>query len=136
MARKTVRIDIPTGSPDKFSKLANDIKAKHLDLGDDSPFKGSTKVNMTDFIARLKDADDNRKLAQKLAEESESAMQKAQNFYGLGKGQSIDTPGTIYYNIDKIKKVLLIENDENEEALSEWGFNVVVGKSKSPKKKS
>jgi hypothetical protein len=63
-------------------------------------------------------------------------MQQARNIYGTGKGQSINTPNTLFNTLDVIKKTLLLAFNGNEEALNAFGFDVVVGQAKSPAPKN
>lgn len=135
MARRTVRVDVPTKKPEDFSKLLNDIKKQHTLLGDDSPLKDDPDIDMTTFIANLTQADGLRSESESLRNQSENKMQQARTLYGTSTGQSINTPGTLLFACDTIKRALLKKYKGNEEMLSTFGFNVVVGQASSPKSK-
>ena len=135
MSRKTVRIEIPVRKPDDFSKLLNKTLARHTEMGPNSPLFNDSDIDMAAFAARLNRADSLRRESEQLKEKSEEKMQQAKSIYGIAKGQSIDTPGTLYFMVDLIKGALLKKNKGSEEALSTFGFNVVVGQAKSPKPK-
>lgn len=132
MARKTVRITIPSSKPDDFSKLLNNIVTQDTQLGDKSPLKGDSDIDMPDFVTKLAQADNFHQQSENLKAQSEDLMQRAKTIYGTGVGQNINTPGTLYYILDIIKQTLLKKNKGNEDALSRFGFSVVIGQSKSP----
>ena len=132
MARRTVRVEIPVSKPDEFSKLLKNIVERHKQLGDKSPLKNFPKVDMGKYDNKRKDADTDRSESEKLREASEAKMQQARQKYGTDKGQTSNTPETLYNNTVLIKEFLLALNPGTEENLSEWGFNVVVGTAKSP----
>ena len=46
---------------------------------------------------------------------------------GFAEGQTIQTPGTLYYDADVIRGVLIGEHKNDEEALEDYGFNVLMG---------
>jgi len=135
MAKRTVRIKIPVGEPDKFSKLGNDIKKQDADLGAASPLNNDPNFNRADFLAKLAEGDSFREQSEALRGQAETLMEKANNCYGLGKGQTALTPGTVYNYVINSKNYLLPINNTNPEALTLWGYDVVVGTAKSPTKK-
>ena len=132
MARKTIRVAIPHGRPDNFSKLLNKIKTEHARLAKDCPLKSDPDVDMVTFTSKLAAADKLRTLSENLRQQSEDAMQQARSIYGTAKGQNINTPGTLLYDCDMIKKSLLKKYKGNEETLSTYGFDVIIGQAKSP----
>ncbi len=135
MARKTVKVEISLKQPEAFSKLIKDIWTKHAALGNNSPLKNFNKINMPDFNTRRLDADTKRGQAAEFHNKAESINQQAELIYGRAKGQNAETPNTLYNTVTLIRDFLLLQNAGNEESLSEWGFNVVVGAAKGPKKK-
>ena len=62
-------------------------------------------------------------------------MQQARQVLGIDVGQTIDTLGTTYSDVDLIKGRLLNKFKGTEEALSQYGFNVVISTAKAPTKK-
>ena len=136
MARKTIKIEIPLRSPEKFSKMANDLKKKDDDMGANSPLNNNPNFNKTEFASKLSDGDSKRSDSEKLRQQAETVMEQARTAYGTGKGQSAETPGTVYNYVQSAKEYLLSFYRDNPEMLSQWGFDVVVGTAKSPTKKS
>ena len=135
MARKTIRVEIPVKKPNEFSKLLKKISEQHTTLGNASPLANNLKVDMNDFENKRNNADQKRSDAEKLRAQSEQAMKEAQTIYGTAKGQTINTPGTLYNMVGIIRDILLVTYKDNEEELSKWGFNVVIGQARSPKRK-
>ena len=135
MARKTVRTEVPIKNPEVFKKLLDDIWKKHTTLGNASPLNTYSKVSMPAFNTQRTNADGLRTKAADLHKQAENANQQAEIIYGRGKGQTSETPNTLYNSVTLIRDFLLNQNAGNEEALSEWGFPVVVGTAKSPKRK-
>lgn len=136
MARKTVRVPIPIDKPDAFSKLCKNILEKNAELGNSSPLKTFPKFNQVDFNGKLIEGDANRTQSEKLREQAEAKMEQARIYYGTAKGQSVNTPNTLYNYVDVIKNYLLSYYSGAEEKLSEFGFHVVIGSAKSPTKKA
>ena len=136
MAKRNVKITIPKGKPEEFSKLLNTIVKKDNELGADSVLKADSDIDMPLFATDLQSADNIRDQSEAAKAQSETLMQQANNLYGTGKGQDVNTHGTLYFRLDIIKKILLKKYKGNEEMLSNYGFDVVVGQSKSPVKKT
>ena len=135
MARRTVKIEIPIKDPDKFRKLLDDIQKEHVRLAANSPLNNQNKVVMATFDANRQQAGTYRDQAKDLHEEAENINEQAETIYGRDKGQGITTPGTLYRDVNELKKVLVSFHSSNEEALSQYGFNVVIGTARSPKRK-
>ena len=134
MAKRTVKIEIPISTPDKFNKLLAKIIKRHTDLGKDSPLLKFEKIDMKEFTDDDKEANAFRSKSEALKEESEKEMENANNIYGTGEGQTEETPGTLYHQVGLILSHFRGSVYKgNEEAISEWGFNVVIGTAKSPK---
>lgn len=123
MARKTVRTEIPRSKPEDLLSLGDRIVEKHLELGAESPLKDANIVQLT---ASLTDAKGKRKESKKLKETSEKLMEASNVSLGTHKGQTSDTPGTALFHIVGCRDALLSHFRGNEEALSEFGFKVVV----------
>jgi hypothetical protein len=136
MARKTVRVKVPTNKPEDFLKLLGSVLKKHKQMGAKSPLTSLHMVNMKNFETMLTNAEQLRAKAEELRQQSENLMQQANTTIGVAKGQTAHTPNTLYSALVAVRDYLLVLNKGNEEFLSEWGFNVVVGTAKSPKKKS
>jgi hypothetical protein len=133
MSRKNVRVEINTSSPDDFVNQSKLLLKKHKELGDESPLR---ILDMGTFEAKLADADAQREESKTLKNKSEIKMQEAMINLGIGKGQTIDTPGTIYHLLTQSRDLLLSINKGKEEALSEWGLKTVVTTSTPGRKKT
>lgn len=132
MARKTVAVEIPIDKVDEFITLCERVIEKHEDDVKNSPLEDAEIKALKKMVT---DAKKSRKKSQKLRDESEKEMQQARIFLGIDKGQTSQTPGTGYFLVTKFRDELLPKNKGKEEALSEWGFKVVIGTAKSPTKK-
>ena len=132
MARRTVRVDIPIFAPDKLITLCEKAIEKHTALEKNSPLKQSDMDLFSSQVAAGKSLHDQ---ANKMHASAETIMEQARIKLGINEGQTVQTPGTAYFLITKIRDTLLAEHKGAEEALSEYGFNVVVG-SVTPKGKA
>ncbi len=130
MARKTVRIDILTGSPDEIIDLAEKISAQNTKAGKDSPIR--TTLDYPAFDQRTAQAAELRKQAKELAEQSQTLNEQAATLIGNGPGQTGETRGTLLYDITQTRDQLLVSHRGNEQALGEYGFAVVVGTAATP----
>lgn len=135
MARRTTTVKVKVNKPEDFLALCEALLAKHLALGAASPFAAGDLVDMAAFQNRLTQARQKRNEALQYYAMAEAAMAHSRHLIGSHTGQSSDTPGTLFNSTLNIKKILLALNTTNPEALSEWGFDVVVKLAKSPKRK-
>jgi hypothetical protein len=135
MPRKTVRADIPIDNPGKFSDLIKQAWAKHALLGAASPFHNHPDINMTRFQQLMDESLQKRTQAEALYEEAEALMQQSRVLWGNDKGQTINTPDTLYYMLKDIKQLLLVKHQGVEQSLEGWGFNVVISLSQVGRKK-
>ena len=123
--RKTIRVDIPINSPDDMNDLGAGIIARDTALGQNSPLD-VPEIDMADLTAKhtlFKD-----KLTESRAKDSEgqAATLNANNIMGTGKQQNVQTAGTIYNLIARVRDKLLLVHETEEEELSTYGFNVVI----------
>jgi len=121
--RRTSRIELPIGKPDKFLSLCKDITKKHEAMGAASPLH---HLDMEDFKTKTTTAFSKLKEGRKLHLDSDPETEKAYQLIGIGKGQNLQSEGSIYFSINKIKKTLLGFYKGAEEQLQLWGFNVVI----------
>jgi hypothetical protein len=135
MPRKTVRADIPIDNPRKYTELIKQAWAKHTLLGASSPFHNHPDVNMSRFQQLMDEALQKREQAEALYEEAEALMQESRRLFGNDKGQTINTPDTLYYMLKSMKQLLLVKHQGVEQALEGWGFNVVISTSQVGRKK-
>ena len=124
MTKRTVRVEIPYRKPDKMMLLGETIKNKHEELAELSPLLPVNKMDV--FTTKLGQAGSLRNESIALRAQSESKMEEAKVNMGIAPGQSKDTPDTMYNLMLKVRDVLLLTYQGNEEKLSEWGFDVIV----------
>ena len=132
MARKTVRIDVPTNSPDDLIVLGKKVLLKHTASGAVSPLD---TAKMAKLQTAVTSADGNNNTAKDLDGEAQRLRQLRDTSLGVSIGQTVETRDTVLNLVTYARNQLLIANDGNEEALSGYGFNVVVGTAKNPAKK-
>lgn len=120
---RRIKVNIPRTSPDKLMHLGEAIIAKHNAPGSDSPLDDEEvgELETRVIAARLLEQQ-----AKDLHEEGENLNEQADTLLGIAKGQSLQTKGTVYYLIDDVRDKLLLVHEDNEEALSEYGFKVVI----------
>jgi hypothetical protein len=135
MARKAVRIDIPTKNPSKYTKLIERVCQKHTELGASSPLLNHPRIDMVDFEAKKTQALALRKEAIELYQRAQARMEESRVLLGTNAGQSINTEGTLYFTLDLIRGVLKGVFMGIEEGITEWGFHVVIRMAKARKAK-
>lgn len=124
MAKTNVKVDIPSNRPDDLIILGDTIEKKNTELADASPLKS---LNMAALKAGLTAAKAKREEASMLHKRAEKLNQEANLALGLGESQNSKTPDTVLNIIISARDVLLGINRGKEEALNDWGFNVVNG---------
>ena len=124
MAKRTVRKPIPRDKPEKMIEIAQKLIRKNKEMGEDSPLKS---LDMTLFEENFTVAVENREQSIALRRESEALMQKSKNALGTDIGQNMNTPDTVYNFIALCRDLLSVTYRGNEEQLSTWGFDIVVG---------
>lgn len=129
MARKTVRVDIPTSSPESLMNLGQSILKKHTDDGDASPLD---KDKMSKLSAALAIAAPQNQAAKDADAVAQKARQTRDQALGTADGQTAYTKDTALNLITYARDLLLVEDEGEEESLTAYGFNVVVGSAKSP----
>ena len=129
MARKTVRVDIPTGSPETLMSLSQSILKKHTADGDASPLDNDKMVKLG---AALGIAVPQNQAALDADGVAQKARQVRDQALGVADGQTVYTKDTALNLVTYARDELLVENEGQEEALTGYGFNVVVGSAKNP----
>ncbi len=122
--KRTVVVDMPTDSPEKFIDLCLDIVAEHTNLGVASPLTG--KVDMTFFATTITQANTNFTDAETLRKAKEAKHAQALTWAGYAPGQNSETPGTGYNLLCNMRDLLLVTYSDIPEELTLWGFKVVV----------
>jgi hypothetical protein len=133
MARITVRVDLPTGNPEKLIKLAQKISAKHLS---DLPNSPLNVEEMTKLAAAAGLAETAHSESEKHNGLAQSYRQARDSGLGIADGQTIRTPETALNLIAHARDQLLVKYEGLEEKLTEYGFDVVIGTAKSPTRKN
>jgi hypothetical protein len=129
MARKTVRVDIPINRPDDLIKLAEDLKQQHDKPEAHSPLDPAEATAMS---ARATLAKQKRSAAADHQAQAQRLHEEASTLLGTAPGQTSQTPDTLHHDLTGFRDALLVEHRGTEEALSAYGFNVVVGTAASP----
>ena len=129
MARKTIKIELPTGSPDELIALAEGIKEHHLSLGSGAELDNAVANSPADKAAVAKAK---RKKAEELNLQAESLRQEAATILGIAPGQTAETKDTVLYEVTGIRDELLLKHRGNEQALGEYGFDISNGTAKTP----
>ena len=136
MARTTIKVELPSGKPDDFVKLTENILKEHDKREAATP--GSSPIP-TKYITPLRvlliSAKKDRGDAKNLAAQSQQLLEKSANTLGLGTGQTSRTEGTGLNLVGLVRDSLLTEYSGNENAMEPFGFKVVVGTAAGPKKK-
>ena len=132
MARKTVKVDIPDGSPHALLELIDKILEKHNKDPQNSPLD---EEDVKILEAMQKEGAPMRKKAKELDEEKQALNNQVSQLLGIGKGQNRETPGTGGFAVTGVRDTLLKKYRGIEENLSQYGFNVVIGEAKSPIRK-
>lgn len=132
MSRKTVRIELPDGSPDDLIILGKKLTDKHAELGADSPLD---ETRMTKLAAALGIASQNNDAAKAADGVAQKARLARDTALGMAPGQNAQTKDTVLKLVAKSRDELLLAHEDNEEALTEYGFTVVVGTAKAPTRK-
>ena len=133
MARKTVRINVPNNRPDALLKLGRKVSDKHSELGANSPLHTG---KMTDLGTAITAAEAQHKAAKDFEAKAQAAYQERDRLLGVADGQTIQTPKTGLNLITYARDQLLIAHAGNEEMLTGYGFDVVVGSAKNPVRKA
>jgi hypothetical protein len=110
-------------------KLGQAIVDKDKADGDASPLDEKKIAALSAALAvavpQDKAANDADAVAQKARQTRDQAL-------GTADGQTAYTQGTALNVITYVRDQLLVTNEGQEEALSAYGFNVVIGSAKSP----
>ncbi len=131
MSRKTVRVKIPKGQPDRLIQLANDILAKHASEGANSPLDPGKLTRLQEIVSEADRFHANAKRQLALAHKS---YQRRDDLLGTGVSQSIDSPDTALNLIGYVRDQLAIHCARREQELGEYGFDISLGAARSPQR--
>lgn len=120
---RRVRVNIPRTNPDKLMHLGEAIITKHNTPGSGSPLDDGEVAELQTAVAAARLLEQE---AEELHEAGENINEQADTLLGIAKGQSLQTEGTVHYLIADVRDKLLLVHEDNEEALSEYGFKVVI----------
>lgn len=121
--KRSVKVEINESKPGDMVDLAEKVLAKHKEMGTSSP---ANSLDMTTFEQNLKLGKDKRAEAKHLHDEAEKLNQQANIYLGIGPGQSVTTPGTVYSGLARLRDVLLGIHKGQEKNLNEWGYEVII----------
>jgi hypothetical protein len=137
MAKVITRIPLHRNKPDKFIQLMKDVVARHEADGVASPLNSAPWIDMPAFKLKLQQAETLREESIAARIIAEEKMNQARQILGTGAGQTIFTKGSLYYELELIKRHLMGKYREYPEGMSKHGFDVVIGTAKGvgrPKK--
>jgi hypothetical protein len=129
MARKTVRVDVPSSKAERLLQLGKDILDMHNDPNSNSPLNPAKVAKLQSAVSI---ADSNHTEAKQHEAQAQSGRQVRDTALGIADGQTAQTPDTVLFHVTDARDVLLNAYRGNEEKLSEFGFNVRIGTAKSP----
>ncbi len=131
MSRKTVRVDMHKGSPEALLRLANDIVAKHIGDGASSPLSQAKLSRLQELVnaANAANAD-----ARNHDAEAQARRQQRDNVLGLAPGQTAVSRDTVLNLVSYVRDYLRIHSEGHEDTLEKYGFGVVVGSAKTPRR--
>lgn len=132
MSRRTVRIEIPTGSPDDLIKLCQDFLTKNTADGESSALDAA-KVAV--LAAKTTPAGTKNASAKQFDAQAQTLRQDRDTLLGLADGQTAETPGTALNALVYLRDQLELKYRGSEETLGQYGFKVVIGSAKSPTRK-
>ncbi len=132
MARKTKKIIIPINNPDDMFRLLEAVSAKNEQM---VPITPLGKYNMSDFSAKTLQAKRAKAEARDLDRKAQARHQDSDSIIGSAPGQSVQTEGTLYNSLTRMRDTLLDFYNQDAEQLGQWGFTVVTGEAKSPTRK-
>ena len=133
MSRRTVRVEIPVNSPEALMVLLAAILAREEDPTG-TPEADPAQISK---LAALQSAVQiPHTKAKALDAQAQTLRQQRDTKLGVAAGQNMETPDTALNLITRVRDALLVKYHGNEEALSNWGFNVIVGEAKAPTRKA
>lgn len=120
MNRKA-KISIPR-EVDAMLKLAQDVLAKHEEMGASSPLH--SHVDMEAFATLVQEAALKQREALRLRRQAEKLTQLRNQLLGIEKNQTTETPGTILTQLVAIKTILAGVHHGRVQVLGDFGFSV------------
>ena len=129
MARKTIKIEIPIGSPDDMITLAEGIVAHNTELGAGAKLDSDEVTELKDKAALAKAK---RKKSAELKAQAATLDDEAAALIGIAPGQDAQTEDTVLYRVVGFRDELLTEHRGNEQTLGEYGFKISIGTAKTP----
>ena len=135
MARKTIRVEVPVENPSSLIGLCLAIVKRHKKPGSTSPITDDS-VKIDEFESKAKEAGTLQTEIDDMERTLQEKIGQRDQLLGIADGQNSQTKGTLHFETLQIRDILLGANRGNENALEPWGFGVVLGEAKSPKKKA
>ena len=145
MARKTVKIEIPINNDDEMIKLAEAILKRNSQPAPPAPPAPPAaaaavdtplvKYDMKDFGEKTTTGKARKTKSREYDKLSQGENEQAKKLIGSLDGQTVNTKGTIYNYVTRMRDTLLDFYEDDAEQLGQWGYKVVTGEAKSPKRK-
>ncbi len=131
MSRKIVRVNVPRSQPDRLIELAGKILAQHEADGAKSPLAAERMSTLQELV---KEARSLNSKAADLAAQASGTRHRRDQVLGIADGQTSGNVNTLL-NLVKYARVQLgIHFEGHEQSMETYGFNVVVGSAKSPRR--
>ena len=124
MSKKTVRVEIPKGQPDRLIQLAKDIMAKHGREGANSPLDPGKLSRLEELVSKAAGLHAEARL---LAGRSHAATESRNDLLGIGVDQVAASNDTVLNLVTYVRDQLAIHHRRNEQQLSDYGFEVTLG---------
>lgn len=124
MARQDVSVELPVGNAGETAILLGKIAARNTALAGSSPIQND--FNWPSVAAKVTGINLLVTEATEADRKSQSLHYSALSLLGTAPSQNLQTPGTLYPMVVKVRDILLVKYQTNPEEMSVWGFNVVV----------
>ncbi len=124
------RVSLPNRSPYDILDAAKKCVARHKELSKDSPLNS---FDMKTFETYGKEADGYITYSNKYHDDAESVSERLNDLLGFAKDQNIRTKGTMYYNVARIRDLLLALYYGHEKQIEDWGFKIIISTTKKTK---
>ena len=136
MAKTTIRVELPTSSPDLLVALLETLLTEHdkreAETPGSSPLKAEDIVKLRPIVTGAK-AD--RLKAKNLTAQAAALTEESNKALGLAAGQNQRVENTGLYYAAQLRDSLLVTYRGRENAMEPFGYKVVLGSAAAPKRK-
>jgi hypothetical protein len=126
----TPNVKLPGKSINKFLPAVKKTIRMHEELGENSPLNA---YDMKTFKKWVTEAESLIEKARAYNDDAQPLFDEALKTMGFYNKQTVNTKGTLYYTLARIRDFLLFKYQGEEEELECWGFKVVINGSKHNK---